>query len=231
MSTSPRPAAQPTRRKRISPLLALCVLGACLALAACGSSGSGSSSAANSSSTSTGRAGGRDSSRFTALRSCLQKQGITLPAAPSGAPRPQGTPRAGAPGGGPRSLQLPKGVTQAQFQAALKKCGGGGNFPRGGAGGLNSASARAGLAKYAACLRQNGVDVPAPHTTGKGPVFDTKGIDTSSSKFKAAEKKCQSGLKGIFPGGAPGGTPPGGAPNGAPPSGGGAPPGAEGSAP
>jgi hypothetical protein len=200
-----------------------------VALAACGSSGSGSSSAAKTSSASTSKAGGRDSGRFTALRTCLQKQGITLPAAPSGATGRPGTPGAGAPGGGAPGLQLPKGVTQAQFQAALKKCGGG-NFPRGGAGGLNGASARAGLVKYAACLRQNGINVPAPNTTGKGPVFSTKGIDTSSSKFKAAEKKCQSALKGVFPGGAPGNAPPSGAPNGAPPSGAGAPPGVEGSA-
>lgn len=230
MSTSPRPVARPARRRCIRALLAMCILGACLALAACGSSGSGSSSAANSSSTSTSKAGGRDSSRFTALRSCLQKQGITLPAPPSGTSRQPGTPGAGAPGGSGRGLQLPKGVTRAQFQAALKKCGGG-NFPRSGAGGLNSASARAGLAKYAACLRQNGVEVPAPNTTGKGPVFNTKGIDTSSSKFKAAERKCQSRLKGIFRSGAPDGTPPGGAPNGAPPSGGAPLPGAGGSAP
>jgi hypothetical protein len=166
--------------------------------------------------------------RFTALRTCLQKQGITLPAAPSGATGRPDTPGAGAPGRA-RGLQLPKGITQAQFQAALKKCGGG-NFRRGGAGGLNGASARSGLAKYAACLRQNGINVPAPNTTGKGPVFNTKGIDTSSSKFKAAEKKCQSELKGVFPGGAPSGAPPSGAPSGPPPSGAGAPPGVEGSA-
>jgi hypothetical protein len=207
------------------------VLGACSALTACGSSGSGSSSAANPSSTSTSKAGGRDSSRFTALRSCLRKQGITLPAPTPGTSRRPDTPGTGAPGGAARGLQLPKGVTRAKFQAALKKCGGG-IFPRGGAGGLNSASARAGLTKYAACLRRNGINVPAPNTTGTGPVFKTKGIDTSSSKFKVAEKTCQSELKGVFPGGAPGGAPPGGAPNGAPPSGGGAPaPGAEGSAP
>jgi hypothetical protein len=166
----------------------------------------------------------------------LKKEGITLPSAPSGAPRQPGGPGAGAPGGGAGGFQLPKGVTQAQFQAALKKCGAG-NFPQGRAGGLNSASARAGLAKYAACLRQNGIDVPAPNTTGKGPVFSTKGIDTSSSKFKAAQSKCQSDLKGAFPGGggtppsgAPNGTPPSGAPNGAPPAGAGEPPTGEGSA-
>ena len=58
MPTYPRPVPQPTRRKRIRPLLALCVLGACVALAACGSSGSGSSSASKTSSTSANKAGG-----------------------------------------------------------------------------------------------------------------------------------------------------------------------------
>jgi len=199
-----------------------------LALAACGSSGSGSSSAGKTSSSSTNKAGAPNSSRFAALRSCLQKQGITLPSPPSGATRQPGGPGAGPPSGGAGGFQLPKGVTQAQYQAALKKCGAG-NLPRGGAGAFNSAAARAGLTKYAACLRKNGINVPAPNTTGKGPVFSTKGIDTSSSKFKAAQSKCQSDLKGAFPGGAGGGTPPSGAPNGAPPTGESAPP-ADGSA-
>ena len=57
---------------------------------------------------------------------------------------------------------------------------------------------KAALAKFATCLNQNGVKVPAPNTSGKGPVFDTKGIDTSSAQFKAAEKKCQSDLSGAF---------------------------------
>ncbi|HST32616.1 MAG TPA: hypothetical protein VLJ80_03745 [Solirubrobacteraceae bacterium] len=197
-----------------------------MALAACGSSGSGSSSAGKTSGSSTNKAGAPNASRFTALSSCLKKEGITLPSAPSGATPQPGGPGAGAPGGG--GFQLPKGVSQAQFQAALKKCGAG-NLPRGRGGGLNSASARAGLAKYAACLRQNGINVPTPNTTGKGPVFDTKGIDTSSSKFKAAQGKCQSDLKGVFPGGG-GGAPPTGAPNGAPPAGAGEPPTGEGSA-
>jgi hypothetical protein len=212
MSISPRPVPQPSRRRRIRALLALCALGACVVLAACGSSGSGSSSAASASSTATNNAGGQGSSRFTALRSCLAKQGITLPAPPSGATRPQGGPGAGAAGGGPRGLQPPAGVSQTQFEAALKKCGGGRRPQGAGAGAFNSASARAGLVKYAACLRQNGINVPEPNTTGKGPVFSTKGIDTSSSKFKAAQSKCQSDLKGAFPGRAGGGTPPGGSP-------------------
>jgi hypothetical protein len=74
------------------------------------------------------------------------------------------------------------------------------------------------------------VNVPAPNTSGSGPVFDTKGIDTSSAQFKAAEAKCQSDLSGAFrrgpsAGGAGGN---GAAPGAAPPSSGEAPGGAAG---
>lgn len=229
MPNHTRPNPQPTGRRRVRPLLALCALGASVTLAACGgaSSASNSSSSATSS-TNSGR--GPGSSQFASLSSCLKKQGITLPSRPSGATG--GPPGTGTPGGG---FQLPKGVSQSQFQAALKKCGGG-NLARGRAAGVNSASARAALTKYAACLRKNGINVPAPNTSGNGPVFNTNGIDTSSSKFKSAQSKCQSELKGVFPGGggppagAANGAPPAGAPEGSPPSGAGAPP-AEGAAP
>ena len=87
------------------------------------------------------------------------------------------------------------------------------------------------LAKFATCMRQNGVNVPAPNTSGNGPVFDTKGIDTRSTQFKTAEAKCQSDLSGAFKRGPGAGGPPGtnGAPAGAaPPSSGEAPGGAAG---
>lgn len=209
MQTDQRPLHRPRRRPRLRPLLVLCVLGACVALAACGSSGGGSSSASTTASTSASKAGS-GSNRFAALRSCLQKQGITLPSPPSGGTGRPGGP--GAPGGG-RGPRPPEGVSQSQFRAALKKCGAG-NFHGGRAGDLNSASARAALNGYAACLRTNGVNVPAPNTTGKGPVFNTNGIDTSSSRFKAAQSKCRSDLKGVFPGGGAGGGAGGGPPSG-----------------
>lgn len=223
MSSHTPPVHRSTRRRRLGtlPLVAVCAVAACVTLAACGSSGSGSSSSAKSSSTSASGPGGAGSSRFTQLRSCMQKAGITLPTPPAGA-----KPGSGAPGGTRsnrrRSFQLPKGVTQSQFRAALKKCGGEA-FARG-RGAFNSLSARAGLVKFAACLRQNGIDVPAPNTTGKGPVFSTKGIDTSSSKFTAAQRKCRGDLTGAFAPGARAGAPPAGGPGGAPPTGAGAPP-------
>ena len=71
---------------------------------------------------------------------------------------------------------------------------------RGRSGGarLNSPAFKAALTKFAACMRENGVNVPAPNTSGNGPVFNTKGIDTSSSQFRAAESKCRSDLTSAF---------------------------------
>jgi hypothetical protein len=50
------------------------------------------------------------------------------------------------------------------------------------------------LTRFAACLRQNGVNVGEPNSSGKGPIFDIKAINASSTQFKAAEAKCRSTL-------------------------------------
>lgn len=190
---------------------------AAIGLTACGSSGSSSTStnasaasaAGTGTSTTTGRPGGPAGAfagRFKAVRECLQKDGITLPKRTPGQ-RPQGGTGGflggGGAAGGPK---LPSGVTRAQYEAAIKKCGGGAF--RGGAGGagrLQSPAFKQALTKFASCMRENGVDIPAPNTSGRGPIFDTKGIDTASAQFKTAESKCRSDLTDTFrrPGGAP----------------------------
>jgi hypothetical protein len=203
--------------KSSRPVIAVLVLVlASLALAACGGSSSTSSSTTATSSASasattptTGGRAGAAGGRFAAVRECLKKDGITLPTR-----KPGQAPGAGGflGGAGPA---LPKGVTKAQYEAAIKKCGG---FPRGsvpggrGFRGFSTPAAKQALAKFAACLRSNGIDVPEPNTTGKGPVFDTKGINTASATFKAAETKCRSALLGAIRGrpganGAPGAAP------------------------
>ncbi len=220
------PHTTPPRRKPAlvaSPIpLAALLVAAALGLAACGGSSSttttnsaatnapaakstGSSSTGSAGST-TGSAGtstggvtgatpGRPNpARFSAVRACLAKKGITLPQRAPGSPR-------GFPGGagGP---QLPKGVSPTQFQEALRSCGGGFAGSRLGPGHSAFTSPRfhAELVRFAACLRQNGVNVGEPNTSGKGPVFDTKGINTGSPQFKAALAKCRSvlffGLRG-----------------------------------
>jgi hypothetical protein len=120
----------------------------------------------------------------------MSKNGITLPRRPKPGQRP-------ARGQGIPGLHLPKGMTQAQYQGILKKCG----FsirPGGlahGRGLLGSAAAKQALAKFAACMRENGVHIPAPNTSGSGPIFSSKGLNTSSPQFQAAESKCRSLLR------------------------------------
>jgi len=220
------------RRKSMAVIATALVLLACLALAACGgSSSSTSSTSANASATTpagtgatgTGATGlaGRGGARFQAIRECMQKNGITLPKRTPGQRRPGGA--GGFLGGGAGGPQLPSGVTRAQYEAAIKKCGGGAFANRGAH--LKNPAYLGALAKFAACMRENGVNVPAPNTSGNGPIFGTKGIDTKGAQFEAADKKCRSILSAAFqrtpgtdgPTSAPGGGPPRGneAPGGA----------------
>ncbi len=121
-----------------------------------------------------------------------------LPSQPTGKRPPTGSGSPGGPGGpagGAGGVQLPKGVTAAQFQAAIKKCGGGG-FPGGGAARAGSATSKPALTKFATCMRENGINLPAPNTSGKGPTFNTTGINTNSSAFQSAQSKCASDLEG-----------------------------------
>jgi hypothetical protein len=206
---------------------------ACLGLTACGGSSGSTASQSNAAATSTaGASTGTSTSsaspssgssgqgnrppngnpRFAAVRECLQKNGITLP---------KRTPGAGGPSGRPG---LPKGVTPAQYAAAVKKCGGGGRF---GAGNghfqrANNPVFKQALAKFGACLRQNGINIAAPNTSGKGPIFSTKGIDTRSPQFRAATAKCRSTLTAALrPQGANGASGAGGStPNAGQPAGG-----------
>lgn len=195
---------QLNRSKSTAAAVAALLL-ASVALAACGSSSSGSSSttAAATANATASTGGAAIRGRFSAIRECLQKNGITLPKRTPGGQRPPGGGVLG--GGGPH---LPAGVTRAQYEAALKKCGG--DFARRGFGGarFSSPAAKAALVKFTACMRQAGVNIPAPNTSGNGPIFNTKGINTATPQFKAATTKCMAVLRSILrprPGFAPGG--------------------------
>lgn len=205
------------RRTRPAAALAACVV-ASFGIAACGGGNSSKDASANgttSTSTSTTSSTGGPA-RFAALRNCLQKEGISLPqhqAFQHSNEAGGGAPGGGFPGaGGEFGRHLPKGVSAEKLQSALKKCGGG--FPagfhrgfHGGHGGFfKNAKAKTALTAFAACMRENGVKLPQPNTSGQGPVFDTKGIDTSSAQFKSAVSKCRSKLPG--PIGGQGGPPP-----------------------
>jgi hypothetical protein len=223
----------PRFSNRSRPAIAATVLLvlASLALAACGGSSTTTISTATTNASATGStttgstttgstgtsktptgAAAANRGHFLALRECLQKNGIALPTR-----KPGQAPSAGLlPGGVPAP---PKGVTASQYRAALKKCGGGlpGRRFGGPVNRLKTPSFRQALAKFAACLRSNGVNLPPPNTSGKGPIFNTKGVNVAGAKFKAAQIKCagvlRSGLRaspGTAKAAAPGGASPAG---------------------
>jgi hypothetical protein len=196
-----------TRRRKPATAVLVLVLAALL-LAACGGSSnttSSSTAAGASGSTTPGAGTGARGGRFAAVRACLQKQGITLPRRSPGSPGAGGLLGSGS-GQGPT---LPAGVSRAQFEAATKKCGGG-NFARRGRA-PNSPARTSALTAFAGCMRANGVNLPAPNTSGKGPVFNTSGLNVSTAQLNAAQAKCSSALQGAFAGGrAGGGAPPAG---------------------
>jgi len=215
-----------TDRRRTPALLLLVLALAAVLLAACGSSSSTTTgSNASASATAPGRSGstgatgstGARAGRFKAVRECLAKQGITLPSSPPGTRGPGGGGGflGGGPGGAPK---LPAGVTRAQLEGALKKCGAGaGRFGRRRSLANNPAFEKS-LKAFSACMAEHGVKLPSPNTSGKGPVFDTSGINTKSKAFRTADEACRSKIRFFAPraggeGGArPGGPPPTGTP-------------------
>jgi hypothetical protein len=190
-------------------ILSLLLATACIGVAACGGSSSSSSSSANAAAThpapsgSTGvgptgassgfGASGPSGARFSALRECMQKNGVTLPPRTPG----QGPPRGGFLGGA--SGQQLSQVNREKLVAALKKCGAPSRVGRfGGSARFRSPAFTQALTKFAACMRENGINLPAPNTSGTGPIFNTTGIDTTSPQFRSAEAKCRTDLNGAL---------------------------------
>lgn len=121
-------------------------------------------------------AAGSRANRFASLRSCLQKQGITLPAFGG---RPYGG-SGSSPGSGEGSpsdrrpgFQLPEGVSAGQLRAAMEKCGAG-SFPRGARPGYEGGSPRAG-APYGAPNEE------PSSSAGEGSSTGAAGSEPSSS--------------------------------------------------
>ncbi len=193
---------------------------AALLIAACGGSSSASTtkSAASSTAAATSTAG---AGRFAALRACLSKHGITIPArrpgaghgffgtgtAPTGT-APTGTaPTGTAPTGTAPGRGFFGATANPKLAAALKACGA--SFPaggfRGGAGGFHRPTfTRATLERFVACVRRNGYpQMPEPSASPKatGGLFPSS--IQSSAKFKAASVKCIDILRPSAPAGTP----------------------------
>lgn len=88
----------------------------------------------------------------------------------------------------------------------MQACGarfGGRRFGSGGGAGFRSGAFRAALTRYVACVRRNGFDLPAPNTSGSGPVFDPSSVNRNDPRFRAASAKCQQLLAAARPGAQP----------------------------
>ena len=183
--------------------LTLAVAATALLLAACGSSSNTGSSSSSSSTSSGGAAasagGGASSAARSKFVACLKAHGVTLPARPAGARRRPGGQGYGygggsrgfffggggngAAGGGPASGRF----NNPKFRAALQACGGG-HFPQ-----RRFTPNKAAVAKFTACVKQHGYNLPAPNFSGKGPIFPA--TIARDKKFQAAARACASDLR------------------------------------
>jgi hypothetical protein len=165
---------------------ALALMSAFIALVATGCGSSSTDSAATASTTS------QDAARVK-FAQCMRDNGVDLPDNP------------GQGGGGARP-----NIDRTKLQAAAKACQ---KYQQAAVGDISDAQRQEfqdAFAKFAACMRQNGVDVPDPGS-GNGPPAGGGGqIDRSDPKVQAATKACQDKLPQGGPGGAGGPGGPGG---------------------
>jgi hypothetical protein len=190
---------QRTRKPRRAPVAwsmgALVVFVAAL-LVGCGGS-SGDSSTEESSTASSGQAGGPAGFELSdETRACLEEQGVELPDPGEGPPGGGAPPEGGPPAGGP-----PAGFGEGgeEMREALEECGA--ELPQGKPGGppMDSGAFRKSVKEYAACMGENGYELPEPNVSGEGPVFKDSDVNREDPKFEAADAECQSLLGG--PGG------------------------------
>jgi hypothetical protein len=171
------------RRRGARWQLAAAALGSSLALAACGSSGGSSSSGSAGGSNQTSK---QETTRLQ-FNQCLRQHGVSV--------SDQGNGIVGA---------LRSGVPQSTLRSAMSACrqytkAAFGNFSPG-----RQTQFQDAFVKYAACLRQNGIDVPDPtFSSGGGPGAFSQALQQAqqSPNFQAVNAKCERNLPSQLQGG------------------------------
>ena len=161
-----------------TPVSVLALLGATIALAACG----GSSSASSSAGTGT-TAGGTQSATMAKFQQCLKDQGVQLPQRPGGGNGPPAGANGQPPAGGGGFRGDPK--VQKAMQACAKYRPQGAFRGRNGGGGPQQ-NIQA-FTPYLTCLKAAGLDVKV--SDGFNALRNLKRDDP---KVQAALKSCQS---------------------------------------
>jgi hypothetical protein len=168
-----------------------CLLGAVLALGACGGGTKNASAKKASGSATTSTTAGDRRAAIAAFRSCMADHGITLPDRGAGGGQggpsfPQGGPPTSSSGGGRGFRQAPAGVDQAKYDAARQACQD--KLPQGGFGGGGDPAARSARDAYRRCLADHGVQVPTTVTNTPGP---RPTINRDDPAFAAADQVCR----------------------------------------
>jgi hypothetical protein len=179
------PSTRRPRRPRWGPrlrrvgLVAAALGGLAVGAAACGGSPPGGSVAGSGGATTTvgpSASGGSDpQSQQAALvkyASCMRSHGVTNFPDPSGS----------------GFLNLPSGVdpNSPQFQSANQACQN--LLPKGGGSQVTSPQNLSGIAKYASCMQQHGIQISAG---ANGQLSFGSSVDPNSPQFQAAQQACQ----------------------------------------
>ena len=189
----PSPSSlQRARTLRLMRTLAIAgLLAASVVVAGCGGSGSAASSGASASTSSDND---REAARLK-LNQCLRQQGVNVP----------DTGGAGGGGGGAQLSEADREKRRIAIEGPCKE------FQSSAGGNLTDEQRQEfqdAFTKFAACMRQNGVDVPDP-TAGGGGGAGGGGIrrllDQDDPKVKAATTACQDQLPQRGQGGPRGG--------------------------
>lgn len=176
-----------TSTSRVLPLL---LGGAILGLGGCGGGGSNDSAGGST------PAGGDDEAQL-AFAACMREQGVEV-SDPDGSGRVRIEIRAK-----PGQEFSPRKVREATADCRAKT-GGGPREPTD----AEKTELRDQALKFAACLREHGVDVPDPGSGNGGGLLlrrGAAGIDPNSSTFKKAEAACRDLMPTLGASGSPGG--------------------------
>jgi hypothetical protein len=172
---------------------ALAVAGAASALlAACGGGGASASGASSA---------GKEEQAGLKFARCMREHGVNVPDPKPGARGFNFSARSGPGQGGPKSLDAAdracrhflKGALKPPSQSQLNKM-------------------RDAALKWAKCMRQNGVNVPDPSTSGGGIKLEAgkgQGVGPDNAAFQNADRQCRH----LLPGGGPKSVQSGGGPH------------------
>jgi hypothetical protein len=122
---------------------------------------------------------------FERLDTCLKAHGIANPETSAKAAEVEHTIPALL---GLEGIPLPTGVSESQYEAALRRCGATSVHVRRAA--ITSSLVKRRILSVRSCLASNGFTLPVANFHGPGPVLNTSAIDARSARWVATSMGC-----------------------------------------